>query len=124
MELWDDEEFNFVGSALGNPLLTDTLTENRKRTSYARIYVEIDTKCKYPNNVIVVVDDSKAYKLLVEYNWRLSKCDVCEVFGHTKEIFVKNKNTNTTTMWLQKEEGIATSTGNDINMQRNVNIEC
>lgn len=43
-ELWDDKGFSIVGSAVGNPLFTDTLTEERKRTSYARICVEIDTK--------------------------------------------------------------------------------
>lgn len=31
------------------------ITEERKRMGYARIRVEIDTKCKYPNNMTVVV---------------------------------------------------------------------
>lgn len=48
MELWDEEGFSLVASVIGNPLFTDRLVEERKRTSYARICVEIDTNCKYP----------------------------------------------------------------------------
>lgn len=68
MELWDEEGFSAVGSVVGNPLFTYRLTEERKTTSYARICVEIDTKCKYPNNITVVVDRRKAYNQPVEYN--------------------------------------------------------
>lgn len=42
MELWDEEGFSVVGSAVGNPLFTNTLTEKRRRTSRARICMEID----------------------------------------------------------------------------------
>lgn len=69
MELWDDEGFSIVGCSVGIPLFTDRLTKERKRASYARIYVEIDTRCKYHNSVTVVVDDRKAYSLPIEYNW-------------------------------------------------------
>lgn len=74
-----------VGSALSNPLFINTLTKERKRMNYARVCVEIDTKCKYPSNETVVVDDRKAYNLPIEYYWRLPKCTLCEVFGHTLE---------------------------------------
>lgn len=84
---------------IGNPLFTDRLTKERKRTNYARIYVEIDTNCKYPNNVMVVVDN-----LPVEYNWRPQKCDLCDMFGHTSvRCANKGKNVKTTSGWLLKE---------------------
>lgn len=83
MELWDEEGFSVVGSIVGNPLFTDRLIKERKWTTYARIWVEIDVKCKYHNNVTVAVDKRKAYKLPVEYNWRPPMCEVCHAFAMT-----------------------------------------
>lgn len=71
------------------------------------MHVEIDTKCEYPNKVIVVVDERKAYNLQVEYNWRPPKCDGYEVFGHTVEKCSRlNKNSGLTSLWLRKEGGM------------------
>lgn len=56
MEPWDEEGFTIVGSSVGNPLFMDRLNEERKRTRDARIFIEIDTKCKYLEIVIMVVD--------------------------------------------------------------------
>lgn len=100
MVLWDDEGISIVGSLVRNPLLTDKLTKERKRTNYARICVETGTKCKYPNTVTVVVDNRKAYSLPIEYNWRPQKCDVCNTFGHTASRCCKNKANRTTLVWL------------------------
>lgn len=68
IELWDDEGFNIIGSSVGNQLFTDKLTQEKKRINYARICVELDIKWKYPNTVMVVVDNRKAYSLPIEYN--------------------------------------------------------
>lgn len=43
MELWDDDGFSIVASVVENLLFTDILTEERKRTTYVRICVEINT---------------------------------------------------------------------------------
>lgn len=37
-------------------MFTYRLTEERKRTNYDRIYIEINTRCKYPESVTVVVN--------------------------------------------------------------------
>lgn len=72
--------------------------------------MEIYTKCKYPNNIIVVLDERKAYNLPVEYNWRPPRCKHCDVFRHTVDGCVKkSKQTNTVAMWLRKECESATS---------------
>lgn len=102
MELWDEEGFSVVGSVVGNPLFTDTLTEERKRMSYARVCVEIDIKCKFPNNVTVVVDDTKGYNLPVEYNWRPPLCKHCDAFGHSEERCSKKQvMSKSTPVWLR-----------------------
>lgn len=89
---------------MGNPLFTDKLTEERKRTTYAKICVEIDTQCKYPETVIVIVDKFRAYNLPIEYNWRAQRCSDCETFGHTNARCPKNKKGRSTTVWLMKNE--------------------
>lgn len=99
MELWDEEGFYVVRSAVGNPLFTDTLTEERKRMNYAHMCVEIDMNCKYPNNVTIVVDDRKAYNLSVEYNWRPPKCTICEMFGHTVDRCGRNTKNKSANIW-------------------------
>lgn len=103
MEMWDDEGFSLMGSPVGNPLFTDRLTEERKRTSFTRICVEIEVKCKYPNSVTVVVDEKKAYNLPVEYNWRPPMCSTCQVFGHGMVRCGKNNNHKTSSVWLIKQ---------------------
>lgn len=60
MELWDDQGFGIVGKLIGNPLFIDKLVEERKHTNYARICIEIDTRCEYPNSLTIVVDRWKA----------------------------------------------------------------
>lgn len=64
-ELWDEDGFSIVGSAIGYPLFASRLTEEGKRTSYARIYVEIATECEYPEVTHVVLDERRAYLLPV-----------------------------------------------------------
>ncbi|KAF5202724.1 hypothetical protein FRX31_007688 [Thalictrum thalictroides] len=70
MELWDDEGFGRVASTIGKPLFVDKLTESMTRTSYARVCVEIDTKCTYPDHATVVLDEQRTFKIPFEYNWR------------------------------------------------------
>lgn len=104
IELWDEEGFNIVGSTVGNPLFIDKLTEERKRTTYTRIYVEIDTQSKYYETVTVVADKFRAYNLPIEYNWRPQRCSDCETFGHTNARCPKNKKGRSTVVCLMKNE--------------------
>ncbi|KAF5185520.1 hypothetical protein FRX31_024893, partial [Thalictrum thalictroides] len=57
MDLWDSKGFSMVRSAVRRPLFTDRLTEEKRRTSYARICIEVDTKCKFPRETTVVLDN-------------------------------------------------------------------
>lgn len=103
MEIWDEEEFSIVGSVVGNPLFIDRITEERKNMTYARICVEIDTNCNFPNTVTVFVDNRRAYNLLIEYNWRPQKYDKCDSFGHTGLRCPHNKIGRSTAVWLKKD---------------------
>ncbi|KAF5185911.1 Rna exonuclease [Thalictrum thalictroides] len=104
MELWDRKGFSKVGSTIGVPLFVDKLTEERRRTAYARMCIEVDTNCKFHKDVTVVLDQKKACTILVEYNWKPPRCTHCDVIGHTdKKCPSKPKNTEKgATVWLQR----------------------
>lgn len=74
VELWDEDGFSDVGSAIELPLFVDRLTEEAKRTMYARICIEIDVDCEYPDAIPVVLDQRRVYLLPVEYDWKPPKC--------------------------------------------------
>ncbi|KAF5195203.1 hypothetical protein FRX31_015209 [Thalictrum thalictroides] len=105
MDLWDSKGFSMVGSAVGRPLFTDRLTEEKRRTSYARIYIEVDTKCKFPRETTVVLDKQKVIKIPIEYNWKPAKCSTCDVFGHHDKIYPKKKQKKVEqSVWVEKEK--------------------
>ncbi|KAF5187780.1 hypothetical protein FRX31_022633, partial [Thalictrum thalictroides] len=105
MELWDDEGFGRVASTIGTPLFVDNLTESMTRTSYARVCVEIDTKCTYPDHATVVLDEKRTFKIPFEYNWKPQRCTRCDVFGHSEQNCPKrkleNKKKNGDKVWVQ-----------------------
>ncbi|KAF5196916.1 hypothetical protein FRX31_013498 [Thalictrum thalictroides] len=86
MELWDDEGFDRVASTIGTPLFVDKLTETMARTSYARVCVEIDTKCTYPDHATVVLDEKRTFKIPFEYNWKPQRCTRVMCLGIVSKI--------------------------------------
>lgn len=99
--MWHDGGLSIVGSTVGNLLFMDMLTEEKKRTTYAKICVEIDMQCKYPNAETVVVDNKRVYNMTIEYNWRPQRCSECESFGDMNAIFLKKE--RSATVWLKKD---------------------
>ncbi|KAF5175838.1 Zinc knuckle (CCHC-type) family protein, partial [Thalictrum thalictroides] len=105
MDLWDSKGFSMVGSAVGRPLFTDRLTEEKRRTSYARICIEVDTKCKFPREPTMVLDKQKVIKIPIEYSWKLAKCSTCDVFGHHDKTCPKKKQKKVEqSVWVEKEK--------------------
>lgn len=45
MELWDDDGFSVVGSAIGLPLFVEKLIVKQERTQYAQICIKMDIDC-------------------------------------------------------------------------------
>ncbi|KAL5716709.1 hypothetical protein ACHQM5_009837 [Ranunculus cassubicifolius] len=82
IELWDKEGFSRVGSAIGTPLFLDSHTAQKKSTNYARMCIEIEAAKELPEDITVVVDQRKAFKLAPKYKWKPASCSKCKVFGH------------------------------------------
>lgn len=91
LEYWTVKGLSCVASAIGVPLHADLTTLLRKRLSYARVCVEIeasktlvkeyDLRC--PNGLFITIS--------ADYEWIPSRCNNCNVFGHTTAICATSK---------------------------------
>ncbi|XP_058733337.1 uncharacterized protein LOC131604942 [Vicia villosa] len=90
LHLWGVRSLNKIGSALGNPLVTDECTASKARVSYAQILVEVDVTQEL--NSTINIKDMEGRKLTqpVKYEWKPIFCGKCQKFGHNcKEKIIK-----------------------------------
>ncbi|XP_058734025.1 uncharacterized protein LOC131605717 [Vicia villosa] len=79
---WGVRSLNKIGSALGNPLVTDECIASKARVSYARILVEVDVTQELKNMVTIKDAEGRKLKQSVEYEWKPLFCGKCQTFGH------------------------------------------
>ncbi|XP_058766248.1 uncharacterized protein LOC131639814 [Vicia villosa] len=80
--LWGENSLNKIGSALGDPIVTDECTANRLCISYARILVEIDITKELPTEITIRNTHGEKMQQAVEYEWRPIFCGRCQKYGH------------------------------------------
>jgi hypothetical protein len=71
-----------IGSALGNPLVTDECTAHKLRVSYARMLIEMDVTQELPHDITIRDNEGNKMKQLVEYEWKPIFCEKCQKVGH------------------------------------------
>ncbi|KAL5709228.1 hypothetical protein ACHQM5_019940 [Ranunculus cassubicifolius] len=106
-DMWDELGFSQVASAIGKPMYPDKQTESKIRTEFARVCVEVDTECTYPEFVPVVIEGGKRLSIPVEYKWKPPLCHTCKVFGHSQFKCQRNGKAcykNEIKVWQQKKE--------------------
>lgn len=85
IDYWTDEGLSKIGSMIGNPLASDSLTRSREHLAYARILVEIDISKdlkSLPESLPLVTTDGKDFDQKVCYELIPYFCDHCKVVGH------------------------------------------
>ncbi|XP_058733155.1 uncharacterized protein LOC131604751 [Vicia villosa] len=82
LHLWGVRSLNKIGSALGNPLVTNECTASKARVSYARILVEVDVTQDLKEVVTIKDVEGKKLQQMVECEWKPLFCDKCQKFGH------------------------------------------
>ncbi|KAK2637511.1 hypothetical protein Ddye_032303 [Dipteronia dyeriana] len=88
-EYWTEEGLSYIASVVGKPLYVDSLTESKKRISFARVCIEIDTTCDLVDSFDLFMGDNKYPKqgekveILVEYQWKPKIYTECKSFGHS-----------------------------------------
>ena len=84
LEYWTVTSLGYIASTVGIPLHLDTLTENHSRLSFARICVEVDVNCTFPNSALLDLGNGKYSTIRIEYPWVPQKCAHCRIFGHSQ----------------------------------------
>ncbi|XP_026458833.1 uncharacterized protein LOC113359390 [Papaver somniferum] len=99
--MWNKKGLSMIASFLGKPLMMDTQTLNKTRMNYARICVEVDVTCEFPDSFTFTLGG----KDKVEYSWKPSKCNECAVFGNSSLNFPKHikPSQKVVQKWVQKK---------------------
>ena len=84
LEYWTVTSLGYIASVVGIPLHLDTLTENHSRLSFARICIEVDVNCTFPNYALLDLENGKYSTIRIEYPWVPQKCAHCKIFGHSQ----------------------------------------
>ena len=110
LEYWTATSLGYIASVVGIPLHLDTLTENHYRLSFARICIEVDVNCTFPNSALLDLGNGKYSTIRIEYPWVPQKCAHCKIFGHNhmkcqneKEVADAGKTTNLDRIDLAKD---------------------
>ncbi|KAL7234461.1 hypothetical protein ACSBR1_017962 [Camellia fascicularis] len=82
LEYWDPDGLSRIASAIGNPLFMDQLTARGSRVAFARVCVEIEATSKLPTYFQIRHDDD-AVLIRAEYQGLPSRCQHCQIFGHS-----------------------------------------
>ena len=82
--LWSKQGLSLAASMIGRPLSCDEQTYNCTRLEYARLCVEIDANLPYVQDFEIESPlSAEPITVTVDYEWKPSRCDKCNVFGHS-----------------------------------------
>lgn len=83
--LWGIKSLSKIGSAIGNPLVTDECTAHKLRVSYARLLIEVDVTQELPHDITIRDNEGNKMTQVVEYEWKPLFCEKCQKVGHICE---------------------------------------
>lgn len=82
LQCWNKRAISRIASKLGKPLCLDNTTQERRRISYARVLIEIDTSSKPIEEFEVKLPSGTTYTQYVSYENLPKFCTHCFIFGH------------------------------------------
>lgn len=85
LQCWNPRAISRIASRIGKPICLDEITHERKRISYARVLVEIDTSKKPVDDFEVKLPSGLTYTQYVVYENLPKYCSHCCYFGHYHE---------------------------------------
>jgi hypothetical protein len=91
LEYWTVKGLSCVTSAIGVALHTDFTTLLHKRLSYARVSVEIDASKTLVKEYDLYCPNGLFITISADYERIPSRCNNCNVFGHTTVICATSK---------------------------------
>lgn len=69
----------------------DKLTTSQSRVAFARICVKITADEAPPSSIKYIDENGKECLQEVQYEWILSRCMLCKIFGHSCEAKAQSK---------------------------------
>ena len=81
-EYWTNTCMCYIASVVGKPPHLDSLTENRTRLSFSRIYIEVDLNSEFPKAALLNLGNDKYTTVRIEYPWVPHSFSHWQVFGH------------------------------------------
>ncbi|XP_042486025.1 uncharacterized protein LOC122066273 [Macadamia integrifolia] len=109
-QFWTLEALSAIGSVIGHPISLDVRTKTLERLSYARLCVEVNASEQLPSTVAIKDEEGRIFKQEIMYDWKLTKCSACKVFGHSLEQYgetpVAKHNRKTKPVWRKKDDGV------------------
>ncbi|CAH9092167.1 unnamed protein product [Cuscuta europaea] len=82
MRAWREDILSAVASRVGKPLATDRVTQEKARSSYARVLIEVDAAKPPPLQFDVKLPSGEIYSQGVVYETFPNYCYHCKMFGH------------------------------------------
>ncbi|KAK1308197.1 hypothetical protein QJS10_CPA09g00977 [Acorus calamus] len=82
LHFWSPKCIGRIASLIGIPLYMDSPTALKTRTSFARVCVEVEAGCEFPNEVFVEIRKGDRVGVKVAYDWQPLACQHCNTFGH------------------------------------------
>ncbi|KAL0927271.1 hypothetical protein M5K25_001434 [Dendrobium thyrsiflorum] len=78
---WTPTGISMIATKIGTPLSVDSLTASKSRLTFARVCVQVDSSAQYPDTIPIDVD-GKIFKLQIQYEWKPSRCSLCQSINH------------------------------------------
>ncbi|CAH9058811.1 unnamed protein product [Cuscuta epithymum] len=82
MQVWDEEVISEIASRVGTSLTTDRITQEKARSNFARVLIEVDASKAPPLKVKVKMPNGKFHNQKVIYETFPNFCFHCKVYGH------------------------------------------
>lgn len=85
LQCWNTRAISKIASKIGKPICINNVTKERKRISYARVLVEIDTSVAPIEVFDVKLPSRITYAQYVFYENLPKFCNYCFMFGHLRD---------------------------------------
>ncbi|CAI9105579.1 OLC1v1004527C1 [Oldenlandia corymbosa var. corymbosa] len=82
LKYWNPDSLSSIASILGTPIMTDDLTDSKKRVHYARVLIDMEIKQEVPDEVLFEDEKGVVQHQKVHYEWKPVVCKSYDGYGH------------------------------------------
>ncbi|XP_059654737.1 uncharacterized protein LOC132301505 [Cornus florida] len=82
LHYWTSSGFSLVVSAIGKPIFANIYTEEKSKTRFVKLCIEINTNSHFPATLNLQLNSGIMASLRFEYLHCPPSCSLCQCFGH------------------------------------------